>query len=379
MMNIQSFAMPSAAYDNPATFGDLQGLNYMVWLGGQILCNGKFYAIFSMLFGAGIVLMSSRCERSGRSTTGIHYRRMLALLVIGLAHAHLVWEGDILYFYAVCGMVVYWAKRWRPIWLILAGLVLIGITSGLTELRYAEQRSLDVVEAAQSIADSFPGVKWKWLEIEGFRGGWLEQWPFRHRTALQFETWGLIFYVGPSSSGFMLLGMALFKLGVLHARRPSWNYALLIAAAIGIGIPVILIGVRRIIASGWSNFYVTTRGAQYNYWAAILVSLGWIGCIMLLCKHRALTWLTGPLSDVGKMALTNYLMQSVICTTIFYGHGFGMFGRVERTGQLGVVLAVWLFQLIVSPLWLARFRFGPAEWAWRWMTYGRRPTMRRVA
>jgi len=379
MMNIQLFAMPSVAYENPAKFGNLQGLNYAVWLGGQILCNGKFYGIFSMLFGAGIVLMSSRHEQTGRSAVGIHYRRMFTLLLIGLAHAHLVWNGDILYFYAVCGMIVYWARRWRPIWLILTGVVLIGITSGIMELGYAYLQGLDGEERARTVAEWFPSAESTGKEIEAFRGGWFEQLPFRSRFAFHFETKGLVGYVAASSSGLMLLGMALFKLGFLHARRPTWNYALLIAAALGIGIPVILIGVNRLTESGWRQDYVSLRGAQYNYWAAPLVSLGWIGCIMLLCKHRALTWLTGPLSDVGKMALTNYLMQSVICTTIFYGHGCGLFGRVGRTGQLGIVLAVWLFQLIVSPLWLARFRFGPAEWAWRWMTYGRRPTMRRVA
>jgi uncharacterized protein len=377
VMNIQSFAMPSAAYDNPATFGNLDGDNYAVWLGGQILCNGKFYGMFSMLFGAGIVLMSSRCERTGRSATGIHYRRMLALLVIGLAHAHLVWSGDILYFYAVCGTIVYWAKRWRPIWLILTGVVLIAVTSGMMELGYAHLQALDGAERAQALAEWFPGAGSMGDEIEAYRGGWLDQLPLRSRFALDFEIGGLVFFVGASASGLMLLGMALFKLGALHARWPSWCYALLIAAAVGIGVPVILIGVNRIIESGWRRDYVSLRGAQYNYWAAPLLSLGWIGLIMLLCRHRALTWLTRPLSAAGRMALTNYLMQSVICTTIFYGHGFGRFGRVERTGQLAVVVAVWLVQLIASPWWMSRFRFGPAEWAWRWATYGRRPTLSR--
>ncbi len=87
--------------------------------------------------------------------------------------------------------------------------------------------------------------------------------------------------------------------------------------------------------------------------------------------------LTGLLADVGRMALTNYLLQTIICTTIFYGHGLGLFGRVERVGQIAIVAGVWVVSLVVSPLWLRRFRYGPFEWAWRSLTYGRRQPMRR--
>ena len=99
---------------------------------------------------------------------------------------------------------------------------------------------------------------------------------------------------------------------------------------------------------------------------------------MLVCRTEALQTLTRPFAAVGRTALTNYLLQTVLCTTIFYGHGLGWFGSVDRLGQLGVVFGVWTVQLIVSPLWLKRFRYGPAEWAWRSLTYGKLLPLRRA-
>jgi len=118
-------------------------------------------------------------------------------------------------------------------------------------------------------------------------------------------------------------------------------------------------------------------GSRYNYRASIPVSLGWVGLVMLVCKKGVLGSVTSRLAAVGRTAFTNYLAQSVLCTTIFYGFGLGLYGDVERTGQILIVFAVWAVQLVVSPLWLRRFRFGPFEWAWRSLTYGRLQPMRR--
>ena len=110
---------------------------------------------------------------------------------------------------------------------------------------------------------------------------------------------------------------------------------------------------------------------------SLLVSFGWVGAAMLVCKHNVLRPMTRTLAAVGRMAFTNYLMQTVICTTIFYGHGMGLFGRFTRTQLVLVVLVIWVFLLIASPMWLRRYRFGPAEWLWRSLTHGARQPMRR--
>jgi uncharacterized protein len=112
-------------------------------------------------------------------------------------------------------------------------------------------------------------------------------------------------------------------------------------------------------------------GWQYNHWGSLPVSLGYVGLVTLVCKRGLLTWLTSRLAAVGQTALSNYLLHSLICTTLFYGHGFGLYGRVERVGQIGIVVAIWVVQLVLSPLWLRHFRFGPFEWLWRSLTYRR--------
>ena len=117
-------------------------------------------------------------------------------------------------------------------------------------------------------------------------------------------------------------------------------------------------------------------GTQYIDWGALLLALGYIGLVMLACRHGWWPALTVRLAAVGRMALTNYLLQTLICTTVFYGHGLGLFGQVSRVGQSGLVLATWTLLLIVSPWWLGRFRYGPAVWLWRSLAYRRRQPMR---
>jgi uncharacterized protein len=143
----------------------------------------------------------------------------------------------------------------------------------------------------------------------------------------------------------------------------------MIAIALTVGIPVILYGTRRDFANGWDFRYSFFHGAQFNYWGSILVSLGWVSAMMLASRVAALLVLTRRLAAVGRMAFTNYILHTAICTTVFYGHGFGLFGKVDRTGQFAIVLAIWALQLVISPIWLKYFLFGPLEWLWRSLTY----------
>jgi uncharacterized protein len=174
----------------------------------------------------------------------------------------------------------------------------------------------------------------------------------------------------------MLLGMALFKTGVLSAARSGRFYAGMVAIGYGAGLPLVIAGVVRNFAAGWAYEYSMFFGSQYNYWGSVLVALGHVGLVMLFCRSGLLSGLKRVLAAYGRMALTNYLVQTVICTTLFYGHGLGLFGYVERWQQILLVVAIWVVQLVYSPLWLQRYRFGPAEWAWRSLTYGRRQPMR---
>ena len=146
-----------------------------------------------------------------------------------------------------------------------------------------------------------------------------------------------------------------------------------------IGIPVILFGVVQNFAKNWDIGYSFYLGAQYNYWGSYLIALGWTGLIMLWCQSSRAPALKERMAAVGRTAFSNYILQTVICTAIFYGHGFGYFERVPRTGQILIVFGVYAAQLVIAPLWLRHFRFGPLEWLWRSLTYGKRQPFRCVA
>jgi uncharacterized protein len=153
-----------------------------------------------------------------------------------------------------------------------------------------------------------------------------------------------------------------------------WGF---IAAALVIGIPAIIYGVHRDIVTGWDMRDSFFLGYQYNYWASILVALGWMGATMLICQSP-LKRFAKPLAAVGRMAFSNYILDTMLCTSIFYGFGLGLFGRVSRVQQIEIVFAIWIVQLIVSPIWLKYFQFGPLEWLWRSLTYWRRQGFRKM-
>ena len=377
VMNIQSFAMPEAAYLNPTAYGDLEGANLYVWLAGRMLADQKFMAIFSMLFGAGIVLMAERAEARGGAGR-VHYRRMGWLLVIGMLHAHLLWFGDILVTYAVCGMAVYPLRRLSPGRLIALGASLLAVGSTLSlgvglSLPYWPEGELAAIET-----ESWrPAPEVIEAQLAVYRSGWLTQLPVRSAGALGFQTFVLVFWAFWRAAGLMLIGMALFKSGVFSAQRSPRFYAGLIAAAVAVALPLQAYGLSLDFARGWQVWSLFI-GRQFNYWPSIAVGLGYVGVVMLACRAASLRGLTRPFAAIGQTALTNYLLQTVLCTTLFYGHGFGLFGSVDRVGQIGVVAGVWAVQLAASPLWLRRFRFGPVEWAWRSLTYGERQPLRRA-
>ncbi len=378
VMNIQLFAMPEAAYYNPTAYGDLEGANLYVWLGGRLLADQKFMTIFSMLFGAGIVLMTSRTAARGE-TRRVHYRRMGWLAVIGLLHAHLLWAGDILFLYAVCGMLVYPFRGLSPGRLLALGTATVAVAAAIFAGLQASLPSWSEEALAEVTLGAWQPTRAIMDEmLATYRGGWLEQLPVRSASALGFETFLLVIWGLWRAGGLMLIGMALYKLDVFSARCSQRFYASLIAAALVAGIPVEAYGVALDFEFGWALDWSLLQGRQFNYWPSIAVGLGYVGLVMLACRTAALRAAARPFAAVGRTALSNYLLQTVICTTIFYGHGLGLYGSVDRLGQLGIVIGVWAVQLIVSPLWLRRYRFGPAEWVWRTLTYGTRPPLRRA-
>ena len=377
IMNIQAFSMIGGAYFNPTAYGDLTGLNYLVWLLSHLLADMKFMGIFSMLFGAGIVLMGERMEATGRAPARVHYRRTLVLLPFGLAHGWLLWSGDILFAYAMCGFVVFLFRNKPAKTLIILGLASVAVGSILslaTQISIPYWSAADLAEMAKFWA---PAQEELLNELAAYRGGWKAQNAVRFITTAQMETRSFLFSISWRAGGLMLVGMGLYKLGVFQAALPARTYKKMILWALILGLPLSGLGVWYHHATGWSLEKGFFGGMQFNYWGSLFTMMGWVGVVMLFCQRRRKGRLHGAFAATGQMALTNYLMQTLICTTIFYGHGFGLFGSVERTGQILIVFAVWLAELLWSPWWLARLRFGPFEWLWRSLTYMKLQPLRR--
>jgi uncharacterized protein len=377
VMNVQLFAMIDATLFNPTSYGDLTGVNFLVWLLSHLLFDQKFMTIFSMLFGAGIVLMTQRAEAAGRGTAGRHYLRMLWLAIMGLLHAHLLWYGDILYLYAICGLWTYLFRKLRPGWLLGVGLVVISVSS-LLFLFFGWSLQFWPEESLLAMArDWQPDAARIGEEVAIYRSSWLGQMEHRVPTALEFQLFVIFVWGIWRAGGLMLVGMGLFKLGFFSAERSRRTYWTAAVIGLAVGLPPIIYGVVRHFEAEWAVEYSMFFGTQFNYWGSLAVSLAWVSLVMLWCRSAVLSALKRSLAAVGQMALTNYLAHSLICTTIFYGHGLGLFGKVERVGQVGIVVAIWIAQLVISPIWLRHFRFGPAEWAWRSLTYLKAQPLRR--
>ena len=219
IMNIQSFAMPGAAYMNPMAFGDMSGLNGWVWKISHIFADQKFMTIFSILYGAGIVLVTQKAENKFGKSAGLHYRRTFWLLIIGLIHAHLIWYGDILVAYALCALFAYLFRKMKPSWLLILGLLLISVHTviylvfGLS-LSYWPEESL--IENRESWAPSLEALK---AEIQAVTGTLSEQIAHNSEQAVFLETFVFLILMLWRAGGLMLVGMALYKRGILIGRK----------------------------------------------------------------------------------------------------------------------------------------------------------------
>jgi uncharacterized protein len=369
IMNIQSFSMPSAAYINPTAYGDLSGLNKWVWIISHLMASGKFMGLFSILFGAGVLLFTSRADLKGLNSAVLHYRRMAWLLIFGLMHAYLLWMGDILVSYSLCGMLVFLFRKKRPQVLLRIAFVFFVVPLLLDSL-FAFSMSYWPEESVRSTMESWsPGIEIIQHQLEIYRSAWLTQMELRIPQAIFMQT-GL-FFMGTfwRVMALMLLGMALFKWEVLSCGRSFRFYTKMAVIGLIVGYLLSGTGVFLNFTYQWTMEFSLFLGAQFNYVGSVAVALGYIGVVMLISKSTSYTVLNEAFSAVGRMAFTNYILMTLIGTLIFYGHGLGLYGSVERKFQIVLVLAIWILILIISPLWLRHFRFGPLERLWRALTY----------
>ncbi|MBI2687488.1 MAG: DUF418 domain-containing protein [Acidobacteria bacterium] len=394
LMNICSFGMPSSAEGNPTVWGGSTGADYWLWWVQAVFWSGKMRALFSMCFGAGVIYLTSRAEAKGVSAGDVYYRRTFWLMVFGMIHAYLFWYGDILYPYALYGLMLYPLRKMPARWLTTIGVLMVVATcvsTGFTAKEVKESRDSyrGIPEHAQLAKDvegargSYQGMLHSWQpdkgkldeELKAYRGTYAEafanrssaRWSWDSQPYFSADSWDIL--------AFMLIGMALAKRSVLAGSWPLRTYLLVAVAGMAAGTAIGAGAANHEAVNAFSPIAAMESWVVYQL-VRLLMSVGYLAAIVGVVQLGWMTWLTGPLSAVGRMAFSNYIMHTLICTTLFYGHGFGWFGKLQRHELYYVVVSIWVLQLIVSPLWLRVYRFGPLEWCWRSLTYWQRQPMR---
>jgi uncharacterized protein len=397
LMNIVAMGMYVAAYDDPTVTGGATGANLGIWAVMHVLAEGKMRCLFSLVFGASVILLTSRLESRGDSAD-VYYRRTIWLLVFGIVHAYLLWMGDILYPYALCGLVLYPFRNMRPKGLLIIGIVFLVLNAGAYVFQGFGQRemlqngraALQAEKQGKKLTDKEQAAKTEYEHWRSFarptaeelkkdaaewRGNPLRVIGARAKLVSPFHSSP---YYSPQNWDIwcmMFIGMGLLKLGVLSAQRPYRFYALLVLIGYSIGLPTNTYTAATIIRNNFDPVVQTFAESAYDV-GRLSIALGHLGVIMLLAKGGWLRWLMSRLGAVGQMAFSNYVFQSVVTAFLFTGYGFAMYGKLQRYQLYYVVAAIWVVQLIVSPIWLRHFRFGPLEWCWRSLTYWKRQPMR---
>lgn len=400
VMNIYGFAMPFVAYQNPLAMGGIEWYNIGTWFFTHIFFDQKFLTIFAILFGAGLVMTTTRAEARDAKYGGNWYRRNFWLLVIGAAHGYLLWFGDILFHYALMGMLIYPLRNRSPRALIIIATILISLGmlmqagggAYMTQLQadgievQALRDAGEVLSAEQeakleewdaSAAFLKPPEQQVEEDMAAYTGSWKDGFEHRKPIVIMMQTQATLGFIIWRVGGLMLLGMALMKLGILSANRSSAFYRKMMAIGYGLGLPVMGYSAWFMQANQWEMLWMFRVGVLPNYVGSILVAFGHIALVMTIVKSGAMAQLMARFTAVGRMAFTNYLMHTVVMTTIFYGYGFGLYGQIPRFFQMGFVVAILGFQLWFSAFWLDRYRFGPAEWFWRSLSYWRLQTMQK--
>lgn len=360
--------MINRAADNPLSYGYLSGVDWWAWFLSHVFATGKFVTLFNLLFGASLVFYTEKWSRDERLASR-YAIRMCGLLLIGAAHAYLVWHEDVLVSYAICGLLLFPLRKVRAAWLILAGCVLI-LLRWYFMLSFPENLlALDPGEKVSYINSWRPSPSAIFSEVHYYHLGWLSQLPERIRLAWEIQAG--VFHLGNSGRifGTMLLGMGLARTGWMRGEK-SWKQYLGIAVAgLILGILVIVTGVRYNQAHAWSYMDYVRVGLHFNYWGSFLMAAGYFGLVAFFCKIRPTAFPLRLLARTGSMALTTYVMQSLLCTLFFYGYGLGQFGLLSRWQLLLMALGLCGLQLWLNHLWLQVWPSGPLETLWRWLCH----------
>ncbi|WP_165184060.1 DUF418 domain-containing protein [Caulobacter soli] len=346
-----------------------------VWWITQVFFQQKFYSMFAMLFGASILMVGG--EGGDAERRRILILRLVSLLAIGLFHGFVIWQGDVLNTYAVVGLLAMWARSWSPKRLLQAGVAVhlsLSVWSAWKLLKHAAEGGGDPSSA--EMAKFLAGVQADSAQYAGtFQQSFVQNakdfWDFTFDSFVSWpQTWPILVL------SLILIGMGLYKLGVLSGKAPTGVYQGLIGAGLG---ALAIVGLAETIYMLLPSHPWAPRAlARWLQSAtAPVVNLGYVGLMVLAMRSRLWKAIPAVLAPVGQMAFTNYLTQSILMTTLLYGgRGPGLYGKVDRPFLAGAVATIWLIQILWSRWWMARFTMGPLEWLWRLAYRGPMPLRR---
>lgn len=402
LMNIVGFGL-FKAYEDPTNSGGATGWNLNVWWMNTLFFEGTMRGMFSMLFGAGILLFTGRSKENnhGSTVTDLFFRRLLWMVLFGVIHCYLLlWDGEILYCYGIVGMFAFSFRHLKPKHLIIGAAVIFSIAALLSAKDYFQAK--DTFEKATAATVKKNKGETLNKEEEKAIANWdakvaeMKSTPEQLKEEMDARSKGYISIVKHKAPlnefmqtlflyrlnfwdtlAMMLMGMAFLKLEILKAAKSNRFYLLMILIGYSIGLTVNYFEGTHLVSNNFSIMAFHKSWLSYNV-GRIATTCGHIGLIMLFIKSGWLMFLQKSLASVGQMAFSNYIMQSIICNFIFLGYGFAMYGKLQRYELYYIVISVWIFQLIASPIWLKYFRFGPLEWVWRSLTYWQRQPLKKT-
>lgn len=391
LMNIIGFSMPGSAYIHPLAWGGTSAADLGVWAINQLLFEGRMRGLFALLFGASVLLVMDRAERSGQHPVSVHLRRMLVLALLGLAHMVLVWDGDVLFHYSVIGLIIWPLRKLPPHKLLALAIIVLALHTLFWSGVFAEQlyavhtaaqpgAPAAVIERARSITSELPGPGDPTIaeSLKIMRGDYAG--IVAHRWAdIPFLPVKLLTMLGGETLGYMLLGMALFRSGFFTGEWSEETVRRLTVRCYAISLPLLAAMTAWEFASGFDRVVVMGHFLGWSVPFRVLCAVGHLGLASVLLRRFAGSGAVARIAAVGRMALSNYLATSIIMSAIFNGYGLGLFGHVARAPVYLFVFAMWGAMLLWSKPWLARFRFGPFEWLWRSLARLRPQPMRGAA
>lgn len=345
-----------------------------------VFVQGKFWVLFSLLFGMGFALMQDRLEGTGRPFGRLYFRRTLALMAFGLLHIVLLWPGDILFAYSITALMLMAFLKVRGAAVLITGLGLYFAVSALWVLLGAALGFMPEDAKAGMAEEMSKALS---LAIESDRiyatGGYLEISLHRAQEYFTVMLQTVLMFQVPMALGVFLLGAWLLRSGRIQnagAHLRFWTLTLLLGGLLGAFFVHSSLGVG-------VNFDVRTEMGDALLAAGLMalgslpLSMAYFAAFVLLFQTGLGARVLGLLAPAGRMALTHYLLQSLVCSLLFYGYGLGWYGEVDRWEQVQIALMIFAAQVALSPLWLRHFRYGPLEWFWRGLTYGHLPALRK--